>query len=81
MTTFIAGFLGAIAAAGLLALGGALGWAAHAAVTAQTRPQTPPPGEGERRRLREEQQAFAMLQNYSPERAYGMLREEGMTHA
>lgn len=81
MTTFIAGFLGAIAAAGLLALGGALGWKAHAALAAQSRPQTPPPGEGERRRLREEQQAFALLQNYSPERAYGMLREEGMTHA
>ena len=81
MTTFLVGFMGAVAAASLLALGGILGWSAPAARTTQSRPQTPPPGEGERRRLREEQQAFAMLQNYSPERAYGMLREEGMTHA
>lgn len=76
MMTFFMGFAGALSAVGLLGLGTVLGWKAHAALTLRTRPRPKAAEERERRRLLEQQQAFQTLQNYSQERAYGMLTEE-----
>lgn len=76
MMTFCIGFLGALCAAGLLGVGCALGWKVHSALTVRSRPRPRAVEERERRRLREQQQAFQTLQNYSQERAYGMLTEE-----
>ena len=39
-------------------------------------PREEPLGEAERKRMQEGQEAFRALQNYSAERAYGMLRSE-----
>lgn len=74
--TFCIGFLGALSAVGLLGVGCVLGWKAHAALHARPRPRSRALEERERRRLQEQQQAFQTLQNYSQERAYGMLTEE-----
>ena len=76
MMTFFMGFAGALSAVGLLGLGIVLGWKAHAALPLRTSPRPKAAEERERRRLLEQQQAFQSLQNYSQERAYGMLTEE-----
>lgn len=73
---FLIGILGALLVAALLALGGAAGWLAHREWAGRAMPQSPPPGERELERMREQQQAFRCMQNYSAERAYGMLDDE-----
>lgn len=65
---FIIGFAGGLAALGLLGAGFFLGWQA---ARRRSGPGAEAPGEEETRRLREEQEAFALLQNYTVERAYG----------
>ena len=72
---FVFGFLGALTAVALFAGGGVCGWIAHKAYTRHTAPVAPEPGVKERERLKAEQQAFHVLQNYSAERAYGMITE------
>ncbi len=67
MTTFILGGAGALTALGLLALGFWLGSRTHKGGG------TPPPSNRERERLSREQAAFRQLQNYSVERAYGLV--------
>ena len=65
---FFMGLAGGAAVAALLLSGTILGWqlARH-----QARPRAEALSEGEDRRLREEQEAFRLLQNYTVERAYG----------
>lgn len=72
---FVLGFLGALTVVALIAIGGACGWYAHKTFVKHTTPIAEKPGEKERQRLKAEQQAFHILQNYSAERAYGMMGE------
>ena len=75
MTLFIFGFLGALMALLLFSAGVAAGWAARRFYVRGQSPSVEAPGEQERRRLIEEQQAFRLLQNYSAERTYGQLND------
>jgi len=72
---FVLGFLGALTVVALIAVGGACGWFAHKTFVKHTTPVAERPEEKERQRLRAEQQAFHLLQNYSTERAYGMVSD------
>ena len=65
---FLLGLAGGAAVAALLLTGGFLGWQL---ARRQMRPTAEALSEGEDRRLREEQEAFRLLQNYTVERAYG----------
>ena len=65
---FLLGLAGGAAAVGLLLAGMALG---RQLAGRQARPTAEALSEGEDRRLREEQEAFRLLQNYTVERAYG----------
>lgn len=69
---FVFGFIGALLAVFLLVLGGVAGWKLRSAELKRTRAAVDPLPEAEMRRLREEQQAFFRLQNYTVEDAYGM---------
>ena len=73
---FVYGFMGALACLVLLVVGGVTGWLVCKAVTRHSKPDLPKPEEQERKRLVEEQKAFRQMQNYSTERAYGMLGGE-----
>lgn len=65
---FIMGFAGAAVVLGLLGAGIFLGWRL---AKGQLPPAAEAPTERESQRLREEQEAFQLLQNYTVERAYG----------
>ena len=65
---FFMGLAGGAAVAALLLSGIILGWQL---ARRQVRPTAETLSEGEDRRLREEQEAFRLLQNYTVERAYG----------
>ena len=65
---FLLGLAGGAAAAALLLSGTILGWQL---ARRQVRSTAEALSEGEDRRLREEQEAFRLLQNYTVERAYG----------
>lgn len=71
MTTFLLGAAGALTALGLLGLGAAGGWQARKIM--ERNRCMPRRGAGG---LAEEQKAFRQLQNYSAERAYGMVEED-----
>ena len=75
MALFVYGFLGALVALLLFSAGAVIGWAARRFYAKNRAPSVESPGEQERRRLVEEQQAFRLLQNYSVERAYGQLND------
>lgn len=75
MALFVYGFLGALMALLLFSSGAVVGWAVHRFYAKSQTPSVESPGEQERRRLIEEQQAFRLLQNYSVERAYGQLND------
>lgn len=73
---FLIGFLGALAAMGLLFSGSLIGWKARSAFEKyRTRKTAEELTELEKQRIREEQQAFSALQNYSSERAYGLMKD------
>ena len=72
---FVLGFLGALTVVALIAIGGACGWYAHKTFVKHISPVAEKPGEKERQQLRAQQQAFHVLQNYSTERAYGMVTD------
>ena len=72
--SLVYGFLGALLAMVLVAVGAVCGWLACKAVTRP--PKVEPPGERERQKLIEQQKAFRSLQNYSVEQAYGMGGED-----
>lgn len=76
MTELLMGFVGALALIALLCAGGLMGWFAHKTFVKHTTPTAEPPGEKERRKLIEEQQAWNIVQNYSVERAYGMTQDD-----
>lgn len=76
MTEILLGFVGALALITLLSGGGLAGWHLHKTFVKHTSPVAEPPGEKERRRLIEEQQAWNIMQNYSAERAYGMTQDD-----
>ena len=63
------GFLGALAALAVFGGGVFTGWRLRGAAV---RGRVEQPGESERRRLKEEQEAFRRVQNYTVEDAYGM---------
>ena len=65
---FFMGLAGGAAVAALLLSGIILGWQL---ARRQVRSTAEALSEGEDRRLREEQEAFRLLQNYTVERAYG----------
>ena len=73
---FRLGAAGAAAVLAAFAAGAALGRSASRPTAAK-----PPamPEQSELRRMREGQEAFRLLQNYSAERAYGQLRGEETT--
>lgn len=68
------GAAGAVLVLSCFGAGTVLGW--RAGKTLRTPPAARPLEEQEERRLREGQEAFRTLQNYSAEQAYGMLRKE-----
>lgn len=74
--SFLYGALGTLAVM-ILFLGGAFaGWKAHDWLDKRTQKKTAKElTEDERRKLQEQQEAFHVLQNYSVERAYGMVPE------
>jgi hypothetical protein len=70
---FLFGFLGAVIAVCLLLGGVALGWVLREKMFAKERQITAGQlTEAEKRRLREEQEAWTALHNYSVEDAYGI---------
>ena len=70
---FLFGFLGAMLAVCLLLGGVALGWVLRGKMLAKERQITANQlTEAEKRRLREEQEAWTALHNYSVEDAYGI---------
>ena len=70
---FVLGFLGALLAVGLFAGGAILGWRGNEKFRDQTQRVTAEQlTEAEKRRLREEQEAWTALHNYSVEDAYGI---------
>ena len=69
---FIIGFCGALACLGVFGLGVVIGWNVYLRVhSADALPA--PQGQA----VRDEQDAFRRLQNYSAEDAYGLNQEEG----
>lgn len=72
---FVIGFLGALTVVALFVGGGIFGWCAHKTFLKHTTPVAEKPGEKEREMLKAQQQAFRVLQNYSTERAYGMVTD------
>ena len=75
---FLIGFFGGLAVVALIGAGFAGGWVARGAFARHTAPKAEQPGEAERRKLIEEQQAFNHIQNYSTERAYGMIQDDAL---
>ena len=75
MITFLCGFAGAIVTLGLIAGGVLIGWHAHKAVQKHMTPTLERPGEAELKKEAERQKAFRVLQDYSAERAYGMVED------
>ena len=65
---FLLGLAAGAVVVGLLLSGGFVGWQL---ARRQVRPTAEAISEREDRRLREEQEAFRLLQNYTVERAYG----------
>lgn len=74
--TFVMGAVGMLAVLLLLLVGAVAGWVLRGTYIRLTRPVAPTPQEQERKRLIEEQQAFQQLQNYSVERAYGLVQDD-----
>ena len=72
---FLIGALGAILIIALFAAGVLLGWKLKAADVKRSKYETDPLTEQEARRLKDEQEAFSMIQNYNVEDAYGMNRD------
>ena len=68
------GAAGAVLALSCFGAGAALGW--KSAEKLRIPPAVKPLEDREAQRLREGQEAFRSLQNYSAEQAYGMLRSE-----
>lgn len=77
---FLIGFLGGLSVVALIGVGFMGGWFTHRAFVRHTAPKAEQPAEAERRKLIEEQQAFGLLQNYSVERAYGMMDPQTAGH-
>lgn len=80
----IYGALGCLACMFLIALGVVLGWKVRGVYERSLQSRAPMTDaetkaqEEQRRKLKAEQQAFHVLQNYSTERAYGMTQmDEG----
>lgn len=73
MEAILYGALGAFLALLFLSVGIIIG-------KAQKQPYTPAeePTEAEQRKMRQAQEAFDMLQNYTPEQAYGMYRPNAL---
>lgn len=76
--SFLYGFLGALLMVGLLVGGAVIGWHGHRVYVEKTT-HAPEPVEGpdaeELQRLKEGQQAFRQLSNYTAEVAYGLNRD------
>lgn len=69
--SFIYGVLGTLAVLTLVILSAFAGYKLRGKVDHYTVPKAERPGEDELQRMREQQKAFAELQNYSAEMAYG----------
>ena len=77
MTYFIYGVLGMLFTLVLFAGGIATGWSLRIRYTKRTAAAVQTElSEQEKRRQREDAQAFGQLANYSPELAYGIVRAE-----
>ena len=73
--SFIYGVIGTLAVM-ILFFGGVLvGYKLRGKVEAYRRPETAGPNEEELQRLKDQQKAFAEMQNYSVEMAYGQVRD------
>lgn len=66
---FFYGVAGALVVLALLGFGFFMGWMAHKSSRIVTAEKL---NEQERRRMKQEQEAFNLLQNYTVERAYGI---------
>lgn len=69
--SFIYGVLGTLAVLALVFLSAFAGYKLRGKVDRYMAPKAERPGEDELQRIREQQKAFAELQNYSVEMAYG----------
>lgn len=77
MTYFIYGVLGMLFTVALFAAGVAVGWRMRIRYTSKTDAAVKTElSEQEKRRQKEDAQAFSQLANYSPELAYGIVRAE-----
>ena len=77
MTYFIYGVLGMLFTIGLFAGGVATGWHLRIRYTKKTAAALQSElSEQEKRRQKEDAQAFSQLANYSPEMAYGIVRAD-----
>lgn len=72
MTEFFCGVVGALLVVLCMMAGAVLGWIAHAAVYRYGKPEIERPGETERRKLKEEEQAFLDMMAYNTDTAYGI---------
>lgn len=73
---FIIGFCGALACLGVFGLGVAVGWNVCLRVRNSADALPAPQGASGGQAVRDEQEAFRRLQNYSAEDAYGMNQED-----
>lgn len=74
--SFLYGALGMLAVIVLIFGSAFLGWKAHDWFDKRTQKKTAKElTQSERQKLQEQQEAFRVLQNYSVERAYGMVPE------
>jgi hypothetical protein len=70
---FVIGFLGALVALALIGAGAVLGWTLHNRFgVAEQKVTAEALTEKQKQHLKEEEEAWAALHNYSPEIAYGM---------
>ncbi len=77
MTYFIYGVLGMLFTVALFAGGVATGWSLRIRYTKKTAAALQSElSEQEKRRQKEDAQAFSQLANYSPEMAYGIVRAD-----
>lgn len=71
--SFIYGVLGTLAVLALVFLSAFAGYKLRGKVDRYMTPKAERPGEDELQRMKEQQKAFAELQNYSVETAYGQM--------
>ena len=73
----VLGMIGALLTVIFLCLAGAAGWWLRGKAEEYRKPDPAAPGEAERKRLIDDQEAFRQQMNYNAETAYGMRQLSG----